>query len=51
MGFIAFIGYLFNLFAWVPEGWMFFIRIAFIIFFVWSIVRLVAHVLDALPFL
>lgn len=50
-GFASFIGYIFNLFSWIPAGWMVFIRIVLVIFFVWSILRLIAAILDALPFL
>lgn len=50
MGFISFFGYLSNLFCWVPLGWMPIVRFVVIVFLVWSLVRLIAHILDVIPF-
>lgn len=49
--FVLFLGYIIHLFDWIPAAWLPFIRIVFVVFFVWSILRLIAAVLDALPFL
>lgn len=50
-GIMTFLSY-FNLcLAWLPPSWQLLVKAVFIFFLIWSLVRLISHILDAIPFL
>lgn len=47
----TFLAYLNTCFVWLPASWWLLIKAALIFFLIWVLVRLIAHILDAIPFL
>lgn len=50
-GVISFISYINLCLAWLPDGWAALVKVVFLFFLIWSLVRLISHILDAIPFL
>lgn len=48
---MSFLTYLNYCLAWLPDSWAALVKVAFLFFLIWSLVRLISHILDAIPFL
>ncbi len=48
---MSFLTYLNYCLAWLPASWLLLVKVVFIFFLIWSLVRLISHILDAIPFL
>ena len=48
---MSFLTYLNYCLAWLPAPWLLLVKVVFIFFLIWSLVRLISHILDAIPFL
>lgn len=48
---MSFLTYLNYCLAWLPAPWLLLVKAVFIFFLIWSLVQLISHILDAIPFL